>query len=306
MPATVVGRGRLVSISSMLVSAAIGCGGPQVDTTMPPPPALVERPAEEPPAARDADEHTRGLLRQIAVAEPAAGIRLQHELLALGRESLPTLVAVMVDRGAPSVERQAAASALGEADDPAACNALSLAWLDRHGNAERVLVAIAIAAGRCGVFEPLRAIVEGASEVDVRLKAAMSLALMGDADSGLQIAALRTELEPGLAEFADLAMALLGDVATAESLAARVGDARLAPAISDFFDLAWWRCGLGDVAPLRDTALEHPDPVVRQAALAALVESSDPWALTQLTTALSDPSPRVAHAAAAWIEQGGR
>lgn len=280
------------------------CGAPHTPT-LPGPQVSVAEPAADAAPRVDHNVRARTDLLALASTEPAQRPAAQHALFAHVPDALATFASVLDDPSQGPIARQAAAWVLGEADDARACAALDSAWLSSVAEPARFRVAIAVAAGRCEQFTPLLALAEHASEDDVRLKAAIALGAMAHQEAGVQISVLAGEVDPALADYATLALAMLGDTSAGEDIARTLdGGMPEAADIAGIFGLALYRSGQTDGVPeaLRRAAVTHPDPVIRQAALSALVEAGDPYARTQLTIALSDPSPRVSHQAAAWLE----
>jgi HEAT repeat protein len=273
----------------------------------PPPPAIYRAPVA-PSAWPAVEDEARALLDAIVDAAPIEMVRIQHELLRLGPGSHVVLAETLLDGDAAPAKRQVSAFVLGEADTAAACVTLSGAWAERP-ESWRVAVSIAVAAGRCESVGPLLATLALADDVDVQLKAAVALGLFGVRSALPDVRALADEVEGPRREFAVLSAALLGDVSAGAALDARTGplDA-LPPDVRPFYALAFTRVGLereGAVDALRAAATRNPDPIVRQLSLEVLAARADDFARTLLTTARSDPSPRVRAVAGSLLEAAG-
>ncbi len=301
-----------VSAVGALALSIAACGGPRIDESLleNPAPQVVRVPTEASaatgtPAEVEAAEVRRRLMA-MAAAEPAARAREQHALLPYADAALPTFVESLGDSALGPVARQAAAWVLGESNDARACAALSEAWLTTAGQPEGLRVAVAVASGRCGDPAPLLGLVEFGNEERIRLKAAVTLGVLDHGDAAFAIAVLRDEVQEALRDYATLALAMLGDTTAGQVLVASMPNGLPgAPDIAGVFALALARSGHAPAEvqqALRDASTGHSDPLVREAALEVLVNQRDAFATTKLTTALSDPSPRVAARARAWLD----
>lgn len=293
-------RGPLLAL---VVATTAACGGPQggdaSDSSAGVPPAQVVRvdPGDAPSTPIDELEaDARRTLASLAAAGPAEGVRLQHRLYRLSADVPHVLAEALDDAGRPVVVRQASASALGESTDPRACLALDQAALSVTD--PRVAVAVAVAAGRCGVLAPLRAVAADGDDLALRLKALIALGIFRDSVSVPLAGELRDTVPSALVPYAAVAQALLGDADAADRVALQAPDlGELTPDIAGIFAVALVRGGVEreDIVPaLRVAAVESPDPLVRHEALGMLWDAADRYALTLVTTATSDPSPRVA------------
>jgi HEAT repeat protein len=235
------------------------------------------------------------LLAAAARAQTEDRIEYQHRLIALNPPPIETLARRASDPRASSLERQIAAWALGELDEPEACHVLDVLWLDAIDHPSETQMARAIGLARCGTLYPLRTLLNTGSLVP-RLKAAMTLALLEDTESAIAIDVLGDDPMAGpYADFFHIALGLLGDASAAAEAQHLADD----PLFSDYVALGLARSGL-PVAPedLGSAATGNPEPVVREMALShyALLAGVD--ALPLLEAAQEDPAPRVRRMAA--------
>ncbi len=264
------------------------CGGPKVDTPAP----AVEAPAETvvaPAVAPEIDE-AELLIAAASRADVEDRIEYQHRLIALEPPAIETLARVASSPRASSLERQIAAWALGELAEPEACHVLDVLWLDAIDHPSETQMARAIGLARCGTLYPLRTLLNTGSLVP-RLKAAVTLSLLGDTDSALAIEVLRDDpMAAPYLEFFEIALALLGDprsAAATEHLGSE-------PLFADYVALGLARSGLEvDLEQLAAAAVGNPEPVVREMAVAEHFALAGPDSASLLQDAMTDPAPRV-------------
>jgi HEAT repeat protein len=235
-------------------------------------------------------------LVELCALEPESRAAQQQTLLTA--EPL-ALEALNVALGATTVPmaRRLAAWALGEANDATACGYLAAATDDLSDGGYTVALATALA--RCGEPESLRALLGATFPAAMRLRAAITLALVEDAGGRDAVFALYDEFAASEEiAYVALAMGLYGEPSTdaALELMLRQPEWRILAAI------ALGRQGSGAVLFDLRFALASEDPIVREAALRVLVERE--WATDEQIAALrSDVSPRVAAYAASLGER---
>lgn len=157
-------------------------------------------------------------------------------------------------------------------------------------------VAAANASARCGDLAPLRALLDD-DDPTLRLKAAVTLGVIGDADSEDAVLAMVGDpTYEGHTAFVALAAGLLGREEARDALDVLLlhGPTRLHAA------LALSRLGTDDVILDLVFALDDvSDPILRHAILDEVVHRLPPTGREAVTAmAASDPSPRIAEAAA--------
>lgn len=221
---------------------------------------------------------------------------LQMRVLSRGASAVPELANAARSEPAaddlPALLRQRIAIwALGELGGAEACDAI--ASVDAPNEATEL--AVAIARARCGDTEPLRATVRGTAATDVRLKAAIWLALEGD--DAIRDDVMAMQHEEGFASLGSvvvLALGLLGEEGARPTLEAM----RRVPELRDHASIALLR--LGDLSASIDAriAASNEDPHVRYHALRALTELHIEGTRSLLHAASDDLSPRIARYAA--------
>lgn len=267
-----------------LISLLIACGGTQpdsVEVTEDPPPLVVEAPVID---------EAELLVAAAARADTAERIEYQHRLIALLPPPVDTLARIASAPRATEMERQIAAWALGELNDPEACHILDVLWLDTLDRGGESEMARAIGAARCGSLGPLRSMLETGSLVP-RLKAAVTLALLRDSDSHLAIEVLSSDpLGAEYEAFFDLAKALLGDPSAAERTRPLLSD----PLFGDYVVLALARSDVEFLPGELERAAEfNPEPVMREMCLEARAAVVDEGFIALAERLSDDPAPRV-------------
>lgn len=273
----------------LLAWVVAGCGGPAGAPSALPPVGGTE-PAPVSVALAPEIDHAELLVAAAARADTADRIEYQHRLIAMDPPPIESLARIAIDGSATAQERQLAAWALGELNEPEACHVLDVLWLDAIDHPSETQMARAIGMARCGTLYPLRTLL-GTGSLVHRLKAAVTLALLGDPDSRLAIEVLSGEPGADAQEvFFDLALALLGDA----SAAARIEPYAEDPLFADYVVLGLARAG-EEVAleSLASAAQGNPEPVVREMALGEYALLAGAAATELLQEASADPSPRV-------------
>lgn len=218
-------------------------------------------------------------------------LALQQEVAELGADAVPRLIEVTQDARADGERRATAAWALGEIADPAGCEALAAT---PRGGQIGLDIAIEMAIARCGDFEPLRARLDDDAPVLVA-KAALTLALLDDAASYARIAQLRdAEAMQPYRLFVTLALGLLRDETARPILEELLREQATRPLAG----IALARLGDDSMIFELQFAYRSDDPILRDAAVRAVVALRPPGAEDLLADASNDPLPRIADYAA--------
>lgn len=238
-----------------------------------------------------ATEQIASVLVELCAMEPSQRQAEQWRLLGAQPEMVEVLGAALEQSSVP-MARRLAAWALGESGLEEACATVARAGDD--GSDPGFAVALATARARCGEFDDLRALLGPSHAEAVRLRAALTLALLEDDGARDSIFALYEEFAATeQIAYVALALGLYREPSTeaALTLMLRQPEWRVMAAI------ALGRQGSGAVVLDLRFALESPDPLIRESALRVLVERD--WATDQhVEPLLSDRSPRVAAYAA--------
>jgi hypothetical protein len=194
---------------------------------------------------------------------------------------------LFADSEAEDAARMLAAWMVGELGSEEHCAELAVA---DSADASALGFAHALALARCGNPAALRTFLQ-ASDPTLQLKAAIALALAGDAESQGAIAALALDEEVAPhATFVTLALGLLGDPA-AEPLLRTLLTERPA---RDHAAVALARLGHDEVVFELEFAWRSDDPWMREAVVRAMVALRAPGTEAMLDQAAADPSPRIA------------
>jgi len=219
----------------------------------------------------------------------------RRELLSMGDAAVPMLTRLVSDPDGRVTERLISALVLAELADDAVCSVISAAAMESALDPPSHM-AFAVAAGRCGQLEHLRGIVSDTSSDPVfRIKAAVTLGLLGDAQAFDNALRLANEIdEPEYRAFLVLTRGLHRDAATEAALTEML-QSRL---FREHAAIALGRLGVRSVAIDLRIALRSDDPLIREAALDALVDLGVPGFEETIREMVDDPSPRVARRAA--------
>ncbi|MFT4705589.1 MAG: hypothetical protein ACI81R_003300 [Bradymonadia bacterium] len=261
-----------------------------------------EQQREQELTPRGSDDATDVLVRTVSnddVAEAVATAAsrpnderfdAQEAVLVLGPAAVDGLALLALGETSDS-RRRIAIWALGELEDSAACAAVALLPAFEDGGTEFVS---AFAKFRCDDPAPLRALLD-ADEVRVALKTAIALALEEDVESLPRIREMAES--PTYATqrvFLDLALGLLGDVGTEETLQELRSTALTRP----YAAIALFRIGDSAAAiDLRMVMSGHEDPVLRYHAMRELIDAHVEGTRSLLYDAGDDPSPRISRLA---------
>ncbi len=232
-----------------------------------------------------------GALDAALSADEGDRLPLQQAIVVLGAEAVPRLIEVVQDEQIAGERRATAAWALGEIADVAGCEALAAT---PPGGAAGLEVAVEMARARCGDLDPLRARLEDDVPVLVA-KAALTLALLDDTASYPRIAQLSdADAMAPYRLFITLALGLLGDEAARPTLEELLREQATRPLAA----IALARLGDDSMIFELQFAYGSDDPIIRDAAVRAVVALRPPGAEDLLATASGDPLPRIADYAA--------